>query len=285
MQPDEIETIVKVFVSLGVRKIRLTGGEPLARPEFRDILERIAAFPVAVKITTNGTLLHRQLGALKQAGVDTLNISLDTLSEKKYFAMTKSDRFSQTMANIRKALDAGFGIKINMVVMKGVNDQEISAFVDWAARDAIEVRFIEYMPFTGNRWTGNQVVSRQEILDSIGQRYRVTALANEPHATSTSYAILGTSANFAIISTMSAPCCAGCNRMRLTADGKMKNCLFSKEETDLLSALRAGLPIEPLIRENVSQKAPGLGGQFGGSSFAELRAEDLENRSMISIGG
>ena len=302
MKPKEIDEIVQVFVSLGVRKIRLTGGEPLARPEFSEILSLIARYPVSLKLTTNATLLHRHLPALKEAGVDTLNISLDTLSEKSFLALTRSDRFSQTINNIQKAVAAGLNIKINTVLMKGANDHELIDFIEWSARESVEVRFIEYMPFTGNRWSGDKVISRKEMLDILRQKYIIESVPNDPNATTASYRITGLcnadrrsivhpnssiscNTRFAIISTMSAPFCAGCNRIRLTADGKMKNCLFSKDETNLLDALRSGLPIEPLIRKNVMAKAPKLGGQFGDHPFDTLQAETLENRSMISIGG
>lgn len=285
MQPFEIEAIVKRFVALGVTKVRLTGGEPLARTDFDDIAGRLAKLPVKMALTTNATLLHRHIDTLAQTGISSLNISLDTLSPAKYLALTRRDRFVQTMDNIRLALNYGLRVKVNMVVMKGVNEHEIPDFIAWTKEQPLEVRFIEFMPFAGNRWTGDRVFAKADILAMIRQQYAIQELPAIPHATSTRYAIQGHAGRFAIISTMSAPFCSSCNRMRLTADGRMKNCLFSTDETDLLTALRSGIPLEPLIRENIMNKAEKLGGQFGDLPFEQLEGDSLTNRSMISIGG
>ncbi|QNL50160.1 GTP 3',8-cyclase MoaA [Olivibacter sp. SDN3] len=284
MRADEIEVIAKTFVDLGVSKIRLTGGEPMARKDFGNILLRLAKLPVELNITTNATLLDTYLTVLKEAHVKTLNISLDTLSAEKFKYLTRRDKFTLTMNNIRKAIQKGFRVKINMVVMKGFNDMEILDFIAWTQQDPVEVRFIEFMPFSGNRWTSNQVTSWKEILTMVEEHYAVIPLRGDVHDTAKKYALSGYESFFSIISTMSAPFCAGCNRMRLTADGKMKNCLFSKGETDLLSALRNGEPIRELILRNILGKAEKLGGQFD-ANFKELKSEDIENRSMISIGG
>lgn len=285
MQPEEIAEIVRIFVSLGVTKIRLTGGEPLARKDFDDILRRLYQLPVKLTLTTNATLLHRHMDTLLQTGVSSLNISLDTLSPEKFFSLTRRDRFHQTVDNIRLAIQKGLHVKINMVVMKGVNEQEIPDFIEWTRETPAEIRFIEFMPFAGNHWSGAQVFSRHEILELVQQHYTIAPLPVAPHSTSVPYHINGHPASFAIISTMSAPFCAGCNRMRLTADGKMKNCLFSRDETNLLEALRAGHSLENLIRQNILGKAEKLGGQFGQQPYEELEGEQLVNRSMISIGG
>lgn len=285
MQPAEIEAISRVFVGLGVNKIRLTGGEPLARKDFGDILQRLSVLPVTLTLTTNATLLHRRLDALQQAGVRSLNISLDTLSPATFFKITRRDLFSQTIRNIREAIARGFKVKINMVVMKGVNEQEVTDFVAWTKNEAVDIRFIEFMPFADNHWAAAQVFPKHDILELIASQYNMIALPPEPHATSQPYIIPGHKGTFAVISTMSAPFCTGCNRMRLTADGKMKNCLFSKDETDLLTSLRNGVALEPLIRTNILGKAEKLGGQFGDTPFEELHSEQLINRSMISIGG
>lgn len=285
MQPAEIEAIAAVFVGLGVTKIRLTGGEPLARRDFDDILMRLSLLPVELTLTTNATLLHRHLDTLQLAGVRSFNISLDTLSAERFFQLTRRDKFSQTMRNIRTAIDRGFHVKINTVVMNGVNADEVLGFVAWTKDDPIDVRFIEFMPFEGNRWTGDQVFPKQEIMNLVTEQYHAVPLRHDPHATSQPYQVPGHQGTFAIISTMSAPFCSGCNRMRLTADGKMKNCLFSKTESDLLSALRSGKPLEQFIRKNILGKAERLGGQFGDIPFKDLPGDKLVNRSMISIGG
>lgn len=285
MQPEEIEAIARIFVSLGVNKIRLTGGEPLARRDFSEILNRLASLPVELNLTTNATLLHRHIDAIETAGINNLNISLDTLSPEKFRELTHRDLFHQTFRNINLALERGLKMKINMVVMKGVNENEILDFIDWTKDEPIVIRFIEFMPFAGNRWKGARVFSRQEMLDLIASRYNIEEVPVEKHSTSSHYQVAGHKGGFGVISTMSAPFCSGCNRIRLTADGKMKNCLFSKEETDLLSAFRAGLPLETMIRKNIMDKEEKLGGQFGDKPIDELKGEQLINRSMISIGG
>jgi GTP 3',8-cyclase len=171
-----------------------------------------------------------------------------------------------------------------MVVMKGLNDNEINDFVEWTKHQPVHVRFIEFMPFTGNRWTSNKVFTMQEMLQVIKEKYKMERLQDEKHDTAKGYQVAGHLGTFAIISTMSANFCGDCNRMRLTADGKMKNCLFSEKETDLLSALRRGEDVVPLIHQSVKAKAKELGGQFT-ADFEHLHAEDIHNRSMITIGG
>ena len=284
MRPAEIESIAQVFVGLGVNKIRLTGGEPMARKDFGDILLRLAKLPVSLHITTNATLLDKHIEALKAANISDINISLDTLSAKRFQYLTRRDKFKLTMDNIQLAIEEGFHVKINMVVMKGVNDDEILDFVAWTRDQPIDVRFIEFMPFAGNRWTSNDVFTWQEIVKVMETRYVIESLQGSTHDTSKQYQIEGHRGSVAVISTMSAPFCAGCNRMRLTADGKMKNCLFSKDESDLLSVLRSGGDITEIIKQNVLGKAERLGGQFD-ADYTHLQGESIENRSMISIGG
>ncbi len=181
-------------------------------------------------------------------------------------------------------ISRGFHVKVNAVVMKGLNDNEINDFVAWTKDTPVHVRFIEFMPFSGNRWTSNKVVTLHEILEAVKEKYEATPLANDEHDTAKAFTVAGHAGTFAVISTMSSPFCSGCNRIRLTADGKMKNCLFSKEETDLLTALRKGEDVLPLIHQNIGKKAKELGGQFT-TDFEHIHAEDINNRSMITIGG
>lgn len=284
MRATEIESIAQAFVDLGVNKIRLTGGEPMARKDFDDILLRLANLPVSLHLTTNATLLDKHIGALKAASIDDINISLDTLSAKRFQYLTRRDKFKQTMDNIQLAIQEGLHVKINMVVMKGINEDEILDFVAWTRHQPIDVRFIEFMPFAGNRWTSNDVFTWQEVVKVIEARYAMEAIQGGMHDTAKQYRITGHRGAVAVISTMSAPFCSGCNRMRLTADGKMKNCLFSKDESDLLTALRSGRPIKDIIERNVLSKAERLGGQFG-ADYTKLDGGSIENRSMISIGG
>jgi cyclic pyranopterin phosphate synthase len=282
MQTDEILGLARLFTDMGVRKIRLTGGEPLVRKDAGDIIEALATLPVHLTMTTNGTRLHQVKDAL--ARISALNISLDTLSAERFRFITRRDQFGIVMDNIRMLLDRGVLVKVNVVVMRGLNDAELNDFVAWTAQEPVHVRFIEFMPFSGNHWTSNQVVPWTDMLDVIRTKYPVERLQDEPHDTSKRYKVPGHTGTFAFISTMSAPFCDTCNRLRLTADGKMKNCLFSQEETDLLSAWRAGEDVAALIRASVLGKAERLGGQMP-ASFRQLEADTLHNRSMITIGG
>ncbi len=284
MQPEEIESLAKLFVDNGVSKIRLTGGEPLVRKDAADIILRLAKLPVKLTLTTNATRLHDFVDVLEEAKVSSLNISLDTLDPDKFNIITRRDSFKKVMDNINLMIARNFHVKVNVVVMKGMNDHEINDFVAWTKKVPVHVRFIEFMPFEGNRWTSNQVFTWKEMLDEISREYSPVALKGDIHDTAKKYSIEGHQGTFAVISTMSSPFCAGCNRMRLTADGKMKNCLFSQEETDLLTALRKGDDVLPLIQDSIRSKAKELGGQFT-KDFEKIHTEDLHNRSMISIGG
>ena len=284
MQVDEIEKLAKIFVANGVNKIRLTGGEPLVRKDAADIITALSKLPVTLTITTNGTRLHEFVEVLEQANVRSLNISLDTLQAEKFQLVTRRNQFDVVMKNIELLLHKNFHVKINVVAMKGFNENEINDFIEWTKHIPVHVRFIEFMPFSGNRWTSNKVFTMQEILNVIEEKYSFIRLKDEKHDTAKKYMVPGHAGTFAIISTMSANFCGDCNRMRLTADGKMKNCLFSKEETDLLSALRKGEAVLPLIQQSISSKAKELGGQFT-ADFEHIHAEDINNRSMITIGG
>ncbi|HEX5152181.1 MAG TPA: GTP 3',8-cyclase MoaA [Parafilimonas sp.] len=282
MQAGEIETLAKIFVEQGVTKIRLTGGEPLVRKDVAKIILSLSKLPVALMLTTNATRLHEFVDVLKEANVRSVNISLDTLQPEKFLLVTRRDLFHRVRSNIELLLHHQFHVKINMVVMKGFNDNEINDFIAWTMHNPVEIRFIEFMPFSGNRWTSNKVVSLHDILSIINEQYSFLPLQNDKSDTAKHYMIPGHEGSFAVISTMSSPFCSGCNRMRLTADGKMKNCLFSKDETDLLSALRNGNDVVKLIHENILMKAKELGGQF---TIDDVHADTIKNRSMITIGG
>lgn len=284
MQVNEIETIAKLFVAHGVKKIRLTGGEPLVRKDAHKIIEVLGGLGVELAITTNGVRLDEMLQELLNANIKSINISLDTLQRAKFFEITRRDLYDRVWGNIELLLQHDIHVKINVVVMKGLNNNEILDFLALTQFNNIEVRFIEFMPFSGNKWTSNQVFTLEEILAEANSRYTIESVNPLPNDTSKRYNIPGHVGSFAVISTMSAPFCDTCNRMRLTADGKLKNCLFSKGETDLLGPLRNGEDILPLITETIMAKEKALGGQFSGV-FTNINADELENRSMITIGG
>ncbi|MEO8960371.1 MAG: GTP 3',8-cyclase MoaA [Ginsengibacter sp.] len=284
MTAEEIDQIVAVFVKEGVKKIRLTGGEPLVRKDAQEIIERISKYPVELAVSSNGILVHKFIDVFKSAGIKSLNVSLDSLTREKFFAITKRDEFNRILDNIYLLLRNDFKVKINVVVMKGVNDDELNDFIEWTKHLRVHVRFIEFMPFAGNEWSHEKVFSYQEILDQISTKYQFMKLHDSKHDTDKKYFVPGHDGTFAIISTMTQPFCGGCNRMRLTTDGKMKNCLFSKSEMDILGALRKGLDIAPLIKQCVWMKEEKLGGQFK-TMDENLDTSKINNRSMIHIGG
>ena len=284
MQVGEIESLARIFVAEGVNKIRLTGGEPLVRKDAADIIRVLSSLPVQLTMTTNGTRIHEFIDVLKQANIHSLNISLDTLQADKFQLETRRDQFKRVYDNIQLLIRNDFHVKVNMVAMRGFNDNEINDFVEWTRNEPVHVRFIEFMPFSGNRWTSNKVFTWKEILSVIEEKYSFLPLQGDKHDTAKKYIVPGHMGTFAVISTMSDNFCGNCNRMRLTADGKMKNCLFSDGETDLLSALRRGEDVLPLIHQNIRSKAKELGGQFT-NILNEVHSDEIHNRSMISIGG
>jgi cyclic pyranopterin phosphate synthase len=284
MQASEIESLAATFVKEGVSKIRLTGGEPLVRKDAGRIILALSKLPVELSLTTNAVRLHDFIDVLLEARIKSINVSLDTLDADKFQLITRRNSYQQVKDNIDLLLKHNIRVKLNVVVMKGLNDMEITDFIEWTKTEPVEVRFIEFMPFTGNRWSSNQVVSLEDILNRVSSKYAWSALEGGVNDTAKHYRAEGHAGTFAIISTMSAPFCSSCNRMRLTADGKLKNCLFSETETDLLGPLRKGEDVLPLIHECIGNKAEALGGQFSGL-FENIEAATIHNRSMITIGG
>lgn len=283
MQQDEIIEIAKIFVSLGVNKIRLTGGEPLVRKDFKSIITGLAALPVQINLTTNGVFLDQYISLFKELGIQSINISLDTLSSEKFFKISKRDQFSKVWENIEKMVENNFSVKINVVVMKGVNDDEIIPFVALTKTMPVHVRFIEFMPFDKNQWQQDKVITTATMLSMLDE-FDFIKLKDVKHDTAKKHKLVSGLGSFAFITTMSAPFCSDCNRMRLTADGKMKNCLFGKEELDILSAYRNGESIIPIIEKSIFSKHEKLGGQFN-KTYDTTDPTKIENRSMIKIGG
>jgi cyclic pyranopterin phosphate synthase len=287
MTREEIATIAKFFVEkYGITKIRLTGGEPLVRPEAVDIVRDMAQLGVSIGLTTNAMTLDRHLDGLIAAGLQRINISLDTFDAQRFKTITRRDGFDRVHANILLALARGLRVKVNMVVMRGVNDDELLRFVELTRDHDVHVRFIEFMPFAGNGWGRERVYTFSEMLGHIGSVHSFEKLTDDPHSTAKAYRVADWPGTFAVISTVTAPFCGSCDRLRLTAEGKMRNCLFTREETDLLSALRRGEDIAPLIEANVLAKHAMLGGlpPFKPESQEEV-LHDLSERPMVSIGG
>lgn len=284
MSADEIISISKVFVELGVRKIRITGGEPLVRKDADEIISRLSALPVQLVITTNGSRVNEFIDTFVSAGIKSVNVSLDSLEKQNFHKLTHRDEFDLVMSNIQLLLQHGIHVKANMVVMKGYNDNEIHQFIEWTRNAPVHVRFIEFMPFPGNHWRPEKLIRYADILSIVNEKFpHIEKLEDGPNDTTRKYTVRGHLGTFAVISTMSEPFCSGCNRLRLTADGKMRNCLFGKTETDLLSALRAGNSLEPLIRESLYGKEFQLGGNSGAAWG--LSETETTNRTMMGIGG
>lgn len=284
MTVDELDTLAGLFVRHGVKKIRLTGGEPLVRKEAAEIIERLGRYPVELAITTNGVLVGRFVDVFQRAGLRSVNVSLDSLDPEVNQRITRRDHLLTVVEQIEELVARGFHVKVNMVVMKGVNEFEVGNFVAWSKELPVHIRFIEYMPFDGNGWSAAQVTTHRQILELLEDRFVFDKLQDGPNDTARAYQVQGYKGTFAVISTMSQPFCETCNRIRLTADGRLKNCLFSAGETDLLTALRAGKDIEPLIRDTIQAKHARLGGQLA-EDYHETDPDSLQNRSMIAIGG
>ena len=287
MRTEEVISIAKTFVNLGVRKIRLTGGEPLIRKDADAIMRQLSELPLELGITTNGILVDKYIDCFEAFGISSINVSLDSLKHNRLSAITRRDYFGRIMGNIQLLLNRGFTVKINMVVMRGTNDDEVADFIEWTRNTPVHVRFIEFMPFGGNSWEWKNGVSLDEILTRTTERFGpfgFERITDRPNDTSKNYRLKDGKGTFAIISSVTNPFCDTCNRIRLTADGKIRNCLFSNSETDLLTAFRNGESIEPLIIDTVINKKAIRAGMSTMEQLSDPVAHS-ENRSMVSIGG
>lgn len=287
MTADEIYAIAKTFVNNGVDKIRLTGGEPLLRKDFPEIIEQLASLETEISITTNGILIDKHLAVLKQFNIRKINLSLDTLVASKFQTITLRNQFEKVIDNLHLLLNNDFKIKINVVLIKGFNDNEIIDFIKLTQFLPISIRFIEFMPFAGNEWDKSKMVSQDEILNQVQNHFsssEIEKLDDDLNFTAREFKIKDYLGSFGIISSITNPFCDGCNRIRLTANGKIKNCLFSNSETDLLSAYRNGQSIEDLIRFSIKNKKKIRAG-MNSSEDINNPVLNLDNRSMIAIGG
>lgn len=287
MTYEEIYEIAKIFVNNGVSKIRLTGGEPLIRKDIPIILEKLASLPVELSITSNAVIIDKFIDVLKANGVNKINVSLDSLDSEKFKHITRRDQFKKVYDNILLLVKEGFTVKVNAVLMKDFNDNEIIEFINFTKDLPISVRFIEFMPFDGNKWDMSKMVSYAEVMDYVNEAFtkdEVERIQDAPNDTSKNYKIKGFKGSFAIISSVTNPFCDSCNRLRLTANGQLKNCLFSSTESDILTTLRSGNSIEPVIKKAVQAKLKVRGGM---DTIEKLQEPKLHsnNRSMTTIGG
>ncbi|GLV38007.1 Molybdenum cofactor synthesis 1 [Carabus blaptoides fortunei] len=247
---DEILHIARLFVNEGVTKIRLTGGEPTTRKDIVDIIANLKQIDglETIAMTTNGLMLTRQLVALQRAGLQIINVSLDTLQAARYEQVTRRRGWERVMAGIDLALQLGYApVKLNCVLMRGFNDDELCDFVALTERKNVDVRFIEYMPFSGNKWDTEKMVPFKEMLARITAKWsEFSALPNAANDTSKAYKVPGFAGQIGFITSMSEHFCGSCNRLRITADGNLKVCLFGNTEVSLRDALRAGCKEEDL---------------------------------------
>lgn len=287
MTAEEILGIAQTFVQNGVDKIRLTGGEPLLRKDFPEIISKLASLDVSLSITTNGILIDRHIEVLKEFKIKKINLSLDTLVSSKFHSITLRNQFEKVIDNLHLLLNHDFHVKVNVVLMKGFNDNEIVDFVKLTKFLPISVRFIEFMPFAGNEWDRSKMVSQSEILSLVGDNFsseEIQKLEDEKNFTARTYKIKDFQGDFGIISSITNPFCDSCNRIRLTADGKIKNCLFSNSETDLLTPFRNGESITNLISASIQNKKKVRAGMVTIDEMDDP-AKHFDNRSMIAIGG
>ncbi|XP_049509291.1 molybdenum cofactor biosynthesis protein 1 isoform X2 [Panthera uncia] len=249
---EEILTLARLFVKEGVDKIRLTGGEPLIRPDVVDIVAQLHRLEGlrTIGITTNGINLARLLPQLQKAGLSAINISLDTLVPAKFEFIVRRKGFHKVMEGIHKAIELGYSpVKVNCVVMRGLNEDELLDFVALTEGLPLDVRFIEYMPFDGNKWNFKKMVSYKEMLETLRQQWpELEKLPEEESSTAKAFKVPGFRGQVSFITSMSEHFCGTCNRLRITADGNLKVCLFGNSEVSLRDHLRAGASEEELLQ-------------------------------------
>jgi cyclic pyranopterin phosphate synthase len=254
---EEIERLTALLARMGITDLRLTGGEPLARRDFPRLLARLSQIPGLddVSLTTNGYLLEAQLSDLVAAGLRRVNVSLDSLARHDFFELTRRDALGRVLSALRaaEAFPELHPIKVNCVAIRGFTESQIASFVELARHRPYEVRFIEFMPLDADRsWDRESVLSGAEVRAQIEAEHPLEPLPREPHATARTYRFQDGAGTIGFVNPVSEPFCSDCNRLRLTADGKLRTCLFSLEETDLRARMRAGgsdAELERLIRE------------------------------------
>jgi cyclic pyranopterin phosphate synthase len=257
---EEIERLVALLASMGVTDVRLTGGEPLVRRDFPTLVGMLAPLVEDLSITTNGYLLERDAEALVRAGATRFNVSIDSLQRDRFFEMTRRDALPRVLRGLEVL--AGFPgahpIKVNAVAMRGFTEDEVLPFAQFAREHPYEVRFIEFMPLDADHaWTPDSVLPGADIRAIIEQRWPLAPVEREPHATARVYRFADGHGSIGFINPVSEPFCGDCNRIRLTADGRLRTCLFSLNETDLRAPLRAGADdseLEQIVREAVWRK-------------------------------
>jgi cyclic pyranopterin phosphate synthase len=282
---EEIARLVTLFAAMGVGDLRLTGGEPLVRKDFPRLAEMLAAVPGIddLSVTTNGFMLERDAEKLVQAGINRFNVSIDSLQRDRFFELTRRDALPQVLRGLEKLAQfpEAHPIKINAVAIRGFTEEEVIPFAELARSTAYEVRFIEFMPLDADHaWSQDQVLTGAEIRAEIDRVFPLEPAPREPHATARVHRFADGKGRIGFINPVSEPFCGDCNRIRLTADGRLRTCLFSLNETDLRAPLRAGASdaeLERIVRDAVWRKE--LKHHVGEPGFIQ------PGRTMSAIGG
>jgi len=282
---EEIERLVGVFASMGVNDVRLTGGEPLVRREFPSLVAMLAQIDGVedLSLTTNGYLLERDAAALVEAGIDRVNVSIDSLQRDRFFQITRRDSLPQVLRGLDELAKHPevHPIKVNAVAIRGFTEQEAIPFAEFARSTAFQVRFIEFMPLDADHaWSADQVLTGEELRQIIHAVHPIEELPREPSSTARVFRFADGAGEIGFINPVSEPFCSDCNRVRITAEGKLRTCLFSMHETDLREPLRSGASdadLDALIREAVWRKE--LKHHVGEPGFRQ------PPRTMSAIGG
>jgi len=280
---NEFERLARILVGMGIRKVRVTGGEPLVRPGVEDFIARLKAIGVQdLSMTTNGYLLADRVDALIAAGLDRINISLDSLDREKFERVTRTKTFDDVMAGIEAAQNSRLRpVKVNAVLVRGLNDDEVEAFAEFARDRGLIMRFIEFMPLDADRaWTRDIMVPAAEVHQRISARWPLVPIAHERSETARKYRFADGPGEIGLIAPVTQPFCGFCSRIRLTADGKLRTCLFSKDDHDLKFLLRGGASDEDIANEIssiVAQKEKGH--RINEPDFVP------PSRTMVYIGG
>ncbi|HZN89014.1 MAG TPA: GTP 3',8-cyclase MoaA [Thermoleophilaceae bacterium] len=282
---EEIERIVRLLARMGISDLRLTGGEPLVRRDFPRLVSMLAGVPGIedLSLTTNAYLLERDADALVEAGITRVNVSIDSLQRDRFFQLTRRDSLPQVLAGLEAIgrHPSVQPIKVNAVALRGFTEEEALPFAEFARSTSYQVRFIEFMPLDGDHaWSKDQVLTGEEIRAIVDRVYPLEERPREPHATARVFRFKDGKGELGFINPVSEPFCADCNRIRLTADGKLRTCLFSIHETDLRAVLRGGASdgeLETVVRDAVWRKE--LKHRVGEPGFRQ------PPRTMSAIGG
>src|SRR5262245_27718470 len=291
---EEIERVVRLFLPFGIQKVRLTGGEPLVRKNLHRLIARLTAIPGLpdISLTTNGALLADQADALYEAGLRRINISIDTLKADRFSELTKRGKLDDVLAGLFAAKRVGMApIKLNAVIIRGTNDDEILDLVEFARSNRVEMRFIEYMDVGNvNAWNLSNTVTKKEMLDTIHARFPVREIGRaNGSAPAVDYEFLDGAGEIGIIGSVTEPFCSSCTRVRLTADGKLVTCLFAESGFDLKTPLRSGLSDDEL-RAEVTRIWAARTDRYSDVRWELVRsgayeARDHKKIEMITLGG